>query len=418
MIIAVSALGVIASIPGQTIGVSVFTESLTEAIGISRKQLSSAFLFGTVCSSLVLPFAGRLIDRFGGRIMATVSAVMLGLACIVMSRIDKIALYADRYGLSFISICLCFMFLRFAGQGCMTMSSRVTMARWFEYRRGMAAAISGVLVSFFFNSSPKPFGNLVAHCGWSKTYVILGLSVGIGMTLIAWIFFRDNPEQCNLQVDGPNHQIYKSKSNISSQSIEFTRAEAIKTYEFWVYTAAVSMSALLTTSISFHTQAIGEEAGLTASEAFGLYFPMSFFSIGSNLIGGYFSDHAKMKNVLAIFMASIIFALFGTANWSEPWGRMMFISGFGISGGLFNMLRSVAWARFFGRKHLGAINGLTMPIVVVSTSIGPFLFSVFQENTGGYKTVLMIMMIFPAIILLLGLFAGNPQDRYAKQTSR
>ena len=54
-----STLGILISIPGQTMGMAVFTDHLIEALHLSRTQLSMAYLIGTVGSSLFLTRAGR-----------------------------------------------------------------------------------------------------------------------------------------------------------------------------------------------------------------------------------------------------------------------------------------------------------------------------------------------------------------------
>ena len=64
VIVAVATLGVVMSIPGQTMGVSVFTDHLIEATGLTRLELSNAYLVGTVISGLLLPRGGRLLDRY------------------------------------------------------------------------------------------------------------------------------------------------------------------------------------------------------------------------------------------------------------------------------------------------------------------------------------------------------------------
>ena len=51
--------------PGQTIGVSVFIDEIVTALDITRAQVSTAYLIGTLSASLLLPIVGRQIDRFG-----------------------------------------------------------------------------------------------------------------------------------------------------------------------------------------------------------------------------------------------------------------------------------------------------------------------------------------------------------------
>ena len=63
-------VGVLVSVPGQTTGVSAFIEPLLRDLGISRLQLSGAYLFGTLTSSLLITPSGKLFDRIGARRMS------------------------------------------------------------------------------------------------------------------------------------------------------------------------------------------------------------------------------------------------------------------------------------------------------------------------------------------------------------
>ena len=61
-----SVLGFLISIPGQTMGMAVFTDPFLEAFGMTRTELSLAYLFGTIVSSFFLTAAGRWFDLYGG----------------------------------------------------------------------------------------------------------------------------------------------------------------------------------------------------------------------------------------------------------------------------------------------------------------------------------------------------------------
>ena len=74
-----STVGFLLSIPGQTMGMAVFTDTFIEVLGLSRTELSMAYLFGTVGSSFFLTSAGRWYDQLGGRIMIAVSAAALAI---------------------------------------------------------------------------------------------------------------------------------------------------------------------------------------------------------------------------------------------------------------------------------------------------------------------------------------------------
>ena len=72
------------SIPGQTIGISVFTGHLIKAFNLTRNQLSMAYMFGTLLSSFFLPYAGRLYDKYGARVIAPIAGFMVGLSIQVL----------------------------------------------------------------------------------------------------------------------------------------------------------------------------------------------------------------------------------------------------------------------------------------------------------------------------------------------
>jgi len=78
------------SIPGQTMGVSVFTENLLSDLNISRINLSLAYLVGTLGSGLLITRAGKLYDHYGARVMAFIAGVMLGVVLLYLTRVDRI----------------------------------------------------------------------------------------------------------------------------------------------------------------------------------------------------------------------------------------------------------------------------------------------------------------------------------------
>jgi hypothetical protein len=90
MILVWGTIGVLMSIPGQTIGVSVFTEPLLQTLKLTRDQLSLAYMFGTISSSFLLPLAGRLSYKYSVRIIAMVAGFGLGTILLFLSQIDRI----------------------------------------------------------------------------------------------------------------------------------------------------------------------------------------------------------------------------------------------------------------------------------------------------------------------------------------
>ena len=141
-----STLGFLFSIPGQTMGMAVFTDHLILALGLSRTELSMAYLLGTVGSSLFLTRAGRWYDVWGGRAVIALSSVALCLMLLFVSATDILSglIVGDRVS-AFALIMVGYFGVRFFGQGVLTSASRNILLPWFEQRRGAGEQRPGCL---------------------------------------------------------------------------------------------------------------------------------------------------------------------------------------------------------------------------------------------------------------------------------
>ncbi len=119
------------SAPGQTIGVSAFTDLLIRDLGVSQTNLSLAYLLGTLASSC-LSSVGRAYDRYGRGSCATIlvaavlGGVLVGLSLIPRSLVfcTFFSLDCERFPVPLSLLSLGFFMLRFSGQGVLSLVSR------------------------------------------------------------------------------------------------------------------------------------------------------------------------------------------------------------------------------------------------------------------------------------------------------
>ena len=125
-------------------GVGVFSEYLISMTGLNRIELSFAYMMGTILSCLILPFAGKLLDRIGARIMILATGIGLGLSLLFFAQTVTLIntlnpVFSEFLPHSFLALLvmtLAFMLLRKFGQGIMAMVSRNVIAKWFDVKRG------------------------------------------------------------------------------------------------------------------------------------------------------------------------------------------------------------------------------------------------------------------------------------------
>ena len=411
-------VGTLFSIPGQTAGVSVFTDPLLAATGLSRVQLSSAYLVGTLGSASLLPLGGRLIDRFGARLTVILSSVGLGSTLVYLSHCDYLISWLnssfpllDRsvIGLGIMSVG--FIALRFTGQGILTLVSRNTLGKWFDRRRGFVSGLANVFISFGFSAAPLILSFWIEGFGWRGAWLGLALCIGVGMSFLGWLFYRDNPEVCDLEMDGTIPESLEktesdqpTKKNVAKVG-HLTATEAIKTIEFWSVTIALSIHSLTITGITFNLVDLGTQSGLSQQQAVGLFLPIGIISTATGFLVGVISDRVRLKWLVITLLLLQLSGFMGMANLELlPW-RIMGIIGLGTSGGFFATLTIVALPRLFGRTHLGAIGGMQMTSLVVGSAIGPSLLALFKDTYGSYQSGLYACSLMIPIAIGLTLLA-------------
>jgi cyanate permease len=80
----------------------------------------------------------------------------------------------------------------------------------------------------------------------------------------------------------------------------------------------------------------------------------------------------------------------------------------GTTFGLMYIINSVSWAKYYGRRHLGSITGLTTTFVIIGSALGPMPFGIGRDQLGSYDAVLSIFAILPLFLAILTLFTGRP----------
>ncbi|MGW8314360.1 MAG: MFS transporter [Bacteroidales bacterium] len=409
-------IGILMSIPGQTMGVSVFTENLLSDLEVNRNGLSLAYLVGTLGSGLLITRAGKLYDRYGARVMAFISGIMLGAMLVYLTRVDRMVLaLEDRNGFSpvistFVLLALGFWGIRFFGQGMLTMVSRNMVMKWFNRRRGLANAILGIFSAFGFSLAPKMLNFFIEQLEWRGAWIMMAAVVGIAFSIFVIIIFRDNPQDCGCQPDGKLGK-GTGRRPPSLPLHDFSLTEARKTMAFWGFTLGLALCALYISGMTFHVISVFDTAGISSEKALGIFIPTSLIAVAVQFLAGYVSDYIRLKYLLVLFMAGMLTTASGLILLEEKtFAYWCIIAGNGVVWGLYTVLIGVTWPRFFGLKNLGAISGFSMSWTVIGSALGPYLFSLSLDRTGHYRAIGWICAAISILLLVLAFKADNPGE--------
>lgn len=399
-------LAMIASSPGQTFGVMVFSESIRTSLTLTHSQYALAYTLGTIIASLPITYFGWAMDRYGLRRAMLIATVMFAVACCFMAVVSN-----------WILLLVAFTCLRMLGPGALAFLSGNTMAFWFERRLGMVEGIRSTSVAVSMTLAPILGLVLLHQFDWRGAYICFGLMSLLLLLPLFWKFFRSRPDEFQLGLDGDPLELHPQVTEAhhaktkEEAARDFTLFEAFATPSFWIISAGIFQWALIQTALFFSMVPILAQQGFTEADAATLTTVFGISLLVMQLAGGVLADlfpaRAQLSLGLFLFSAGLTTLAFADQVWMLVACGLLFGSGQGLFFGAAHPL----WARYYGRTHLGKIRGCLMTIMVASSSLGPLVVGVYFDTFGNFTGILQTFMIAPLPVAVLTLFATKPSKR-------
>jgi len=368
---------------------SVFGKQLTDTLdkggfGWTKTQAALPYTIAIAFFAGMMVPAGRLQDKFGPRIVATIGAILTGLGLIVAG-------FASPGNMA--PIIIGFGILAGTGIGLGYASATPAAVKWFPpAKKGL---ITGIVVSGFGLASVyiAPLSRyLLGRYGVNTSFIILGVAFAIA-TVIICQFIR-NPETAAVSV--------ASQGQTSQVKVDYTWREMMKTrtfYLLWIEYVCGAMAGLMI--IGHLARIVAVQSNNVIQTGFLFVALLAIFNAGGRLVAGVMSDYiGRMKTILLVFISqAIIMFLFGRFSTITA-----FVVGSAVVGFSYGACLSVfpaTTADHWGTKNLGLNYGIMFTAWGVGGVFGPILAGKVADATGSYTTAYMIsaaLLIFAAIL--------------------
>jgi MFS family permease len=384
---------------GLRFTVGPFLKPIVGDLGLDRGSFSlvislSLFLYGAF-----MPVVGRLVDRFGSRVVVTVGTLVLAVALAATGRATTLWQLYLFYGV--------LAAVGLAATGHVVASA--ILVRWFVKRRGtVVGVLSGASMAGMTFLVPIAMW-LILTVGWRTTYLLLGIfTLVLVLPLSLWVL-RDDPEAIGQHPDGLAPD---AGGGASAGLVERTAvSEALQAPPFWqlsggLFTCGFSMSLLsahgvpMLTDHGFHP--------MTAAWALGL---LGGTSIAGATVLGLISDRLGRKPVLAgiYFLRALAFSVLFLAQDPLTLVVVAIIGGFGMGGSL--AMTSALTGDIFGRYSVGSIFGLIFLVHQAGASLGSWLAGFLFDLTGGYGAAFAVAC---GLLLLGSLLSLTIDERFKR----
>ena len=394
---------------------SVFVIPMTEEFGWSRGLFSGAVSLGAVCGLIMSPFAGRLIDRYGsGLILAGCSAVVgvcaLGLAAVTQAW-SFYAIYVPG---------------RAVFSSPLELGTTTAISNWFIRRRPMALAWFGAVQGVGLGLLPLAAAMLIDGFGWQSAWVALGVFTVATGVLPPLLLMARRPEDMGIAPDVASERS-QGKASAMPQSpqtqppawreVDYTVREALRTPAFYILAFFSMVGFMAQAGVSLHQTAHYVDAGVSHGQAALVATAFALGQIPGGMVWSLVGRRMPVRIMLAISAIWVAGGVFGIGfTHLLIWGIVFgFLFGAGV-GGLHTLLR-LAWADYYGRVHLGAIRGLTLPAQIGGQAIGPVVSGFMFDASGGYLAPFVIFGLSVGLATLLVLTAVPPKRTAASEIS-
>ncbi len=415
LVAAVATVGMMMTIPGQTVGVSIFIDGIIADLGMSRSEVSTLYLIGTVIGALVLPFVGRFVDRHGPRLAVVVIAAAFALACVWMGFVQGT-----------VTLLIGFTLIRALGQGSLSLISVHAVAIWFVRRRGVAVGLLGVGMAAWVAVFPSLLEPVIGAVGWRSSYMLLGALVALTILPLGALVFRDRPERFGLVPDGavappgtmaqagdgeagvvgdrgadaatgPTETAGAAAAPVLAE-VSYTAAEARATLTFWLFASGIFLTSCFGTALTFHHYAILAQGGIGRELAALAFVPIGAMGAVGNLGTGVLITRVPPRFLLAGQLLLLGAGLVLAGRLGSETAVWVYGAVIGLRNGMGTSLEGNVFAHYFGRRHIGAIRGQVATGMVVGSAIGPLVFAFGHDLTGTYAPV-MLLAAAPAFAL-------------------
>lgn len=368
---------------GSIYSYGVFFKPVSEEFGWTRAMTSGAYSLYMVLHGALYIVTGRLVDRFGPKMVMTACGLLLGAGFLLMSLIDSLWQLYLFYGV--------LIGIGISG-GVVPVLSMV--ARWFTRRRELATGLAASGIGVGTMALPPVAGWLITTHGWRVSYLITGITILVVITVLAQFLKRD-PTQIGQQPYGEGG--LKTHPDFALQAKGTHFREAIRSRQFWLVCSIAAFFGFTVHTSMVHIVPHATDIGISPEVAAGILTAIGAASIAGRVGMGAAAARIGKKPSFIIIAALMLTAYLVVIPAREMWQFYLFAALFGIAQGGMDSILSPIVAELFGLASHGTLFGVACFISTVGGAVGPLLAGYIFDVAGSYY---IAFWVFAAVCVL------------------
>lgn len=375
--VAIAALAMVATLPGRTHGLGLFTEPLLKTFDLGREQYGVMNLWATLLGGLFCLPCGWLIDRLGAR------AVLASVMALLALSVGGLALWPEGWLGVFVLVLL----TRGFGQSALSVASLTLIGRSAGTRNGLAMGVYSCLTTVGFVAAFGVLREVVKAepNEWRAPWAWIGVGV-LASAVLSLLLVRDRVADGKQQAGG------------SQPSRSF--GQALRSPAFWAFALGTSFYGLVTSGTSLFNESILAERGFSKEIFLNVTIVGIPVGLAANLLGGWLATRLPLGKLFAGAMVVLALTLGVFPLVTAEWQVYAYASALAAAGGVITVCFFTVWRRVYGPAALGRIQGAAQLLTVLFSAVGPLLFAAATTRLGAYAP------LFPAFAVSAAALGG------------
>ena len=380
-----------------------FVKPLQEELGWSAATIALGFTIGSISGSIASIVVGRVVDRYGARVVVCIGGVLITSALLGLATVNEPWQFWALFGLG-----------RGAAIAGVEIGTSVAIAKWFYRRRARTLALKGMGQRTGQAIMPLIIFAVMSASGWRAAYVAMAGISAFAIVLPSVVLLRRQPEDMGLAPDGAplTHATTGARAlpgSVRNTDVEvsWTLAEARRTKAFWLLiaygmgTPFVQGATNLYMVANFQDRGLSDGAAVSILTIFATISTLSMFPVSLAL------EHVHVRHGAMVMAAMLVGAMAVITVADSYGGALLFALLFGVAAGMRNIIETLLVANYYGRKSLGAIKGFGAPFRLVSP-LGPLFAGFMRDTTGNYTGAFATFGVVAVLMFLAVAFATPP----------
>ncbi|THE11731.1 MFS transporter [Bacillus timonensis] len=397
MIVFVTFLAFLA-VQGGRLAFGAFVEPWEQDLHMDRATTSLISTISFVIYGLSQPFIGRFIDRYGARLILSISTFIVGISFFFITFVTQPWQLFILYSLVSVGV-----------GGASNVAGTVLITNWFNKKRGLALGI--MEAGFGFGQMLLVPGSLmlIHWFDWRTTIFILGALLIVIVFPVVLFFLRNHPNEKAMEPLGGKIN-EKEESGTEHEKKPVSLKVLFKMREFWFLMVPFAVCGFTTTGLmDTHLIPLSHHHGFSATVTGTAVSILAACNIVGILLSGVIIDYWSSRKLLVFIYFTRALSIGILVYSHNTVLLLLFASIFGFVDFATVAPTQLLVTQYFKNYSIGFIVGCLSLSHQIGSALGAFIPGLLYSNYGNYELSLYISILLVLAAAIMNLLLPEPK---------